>query len=160
MLIDVMKSKETEPIIVRTHSGAFVEPNKHVDLLVAVDTEEHARTASLNLRKFLPEGLERVYPNHDWICWLLGRRNTRLHECADDLQMPRCDHPRAFRNTKNGQRVVIHQPYVIGEHDLALFSRESKFFADKHGLYVRISREDSFHYPSATVLVEYRRLDF
>ena len=158
MLIDV-KSKETEPVIVRTRAGAYVEPDTDVDLLTAVDTEEHARTASLNLRKFLSEGLEMAYPKHDWICWLLGKRNTRSHECADDLRIPRCDHPRAFRNTKNGQRVVIHQPYATGERDLARLTEDSKVFAKKHGLYLRISREDSFHYPSATVLVEYRKLD-
>jgi hypothetical protein len=152
----------TEPIIVRTQEGTFVEPDTDVGLLVAVDTEKHARIASLNLRKFLSEGLERAHPTHDWICWLLNKRNTPSHECEDGLGIPHCDHPRAFRNPRTKERVVIHQPYVCHEDDsphcisCQTLIKDSEIFAEKHRLIVLVSQKDTFYYPSATALVEYR----
>jgi hypothetical protein len=152
---------QEEPLITKTRCGGFMEFGFDIGTLVALDSEELAMTASINLRKFLGGGLERVFPTHDWICWLLGKRNTQSHECGADLAMPHCDHPRAFRNPKTGERVVIHQPYVCDADTADCTScktliRDSAIFAEKHGLTVRIDRDTTFYFPTQTALVEYR----
>lgn len=76
--------------------------------------------------------------------------------CRDDEQcaaIPRGDHLRGFKDD-NGRRILTSQPYAL--KDVPLLIRESEEFAAAHGLKVRISPEESWHYPGWTVLVEFR----
>lgn len=114
--------------------------------------------ANERLTRFKATGLRHV---RDWacLCWLLKKKCVEDSVCQ---QLPRLDHPRAYRNSKTGERVWLHQPYIANgskrADDLKALRTESEAYAALHNLSVRVSDEDSWHAPGRTVLVEFRKL--
>ena len=69
-------------------------------------------------------------------------------------EVPHEDDVHIFR-TKSGEVIFTSQPYFVS--DVEDLRRDAEAFAAKHGLVVRVSIEESWHFPCSTVLVEYRR---
>jgi hypothetical protein len=88
---------------------------------------------------------------------------------------PRHDHESLFKD-RTGALVLVEQPYFGGasEHilettgdtvaaqnaydaDIAELTAQSQAFAQEWDLAVRLSIEESWHYPGKTILVEYRK---
>jgi hypothetical protein len=85
-------------------------------------------------------------------CWhrVFGKR-PRDH--GKGCRGPYADHSNTFKDLETGEIVWTEQPY----QDIDDIIQEVQEFANKHGLTVRLSMEDSWHYPGSTVLIEYRR---
>jgi len=66
------------------------------------------------------------------------------------------DHPASFKHKGTGELVATYQPYVHA--DFEGLGVKPRAYAELYGLAVRISRDESWHYPGSTVLIEYRRV--
>ncbi len=94
-------------------------------------------------------------------CWhRVFNKRPQIHD--SDCRGPHADHSNVFKDIATGAIVWTEQPYALGAHPSCVgfvnrLTAEVQQFASTHGLTVRISAEDSWHFPGATVLVEYRK---
>jgi hypothetical protein len=124
---------------------------------LGVDTPE-ART---RLDRFKQHG-NRINLMNDGpfcICLLLARKPKDNH--TRHVEVPFQDHARIYLNRDSGERYFVNQPYIHRgspeetERQFQAVKNDSETFAAKHGLSVRISKEDSWWNPTNTVLVVY-----
>ncbi len=76
-----------------------------------------------------------------------------------DCRPPHWDHPSTFRSCSTRELILVGQPYApCDDADyMARFTASCEAFARDWHLTVRVSVEESWHYPGKTVLVEYRK---
>ena len=95
--------------------------------------------------------MQNVTPsNHSHVCIyrLLGKKcpghSTQIIPCADHCS----------EWQKDGQTVIIiSQPYSLGYQDI----KDTIMFCEEYGLEATVEARSSWHFPSTTVCVEYRR---
>ena len=120
------------------------------------DLELNARVLRLEQEYKTRYGLREIPLNENLIGKMILNRRRTLRERQQCWypEVPDQDHIHLFR-TKDGELVFTSQPYFVG--DVEEIRRDAEAFAAQHGLVVRVSIEESWHYPGSTVLVEYRR---
>ena len=82
--------------------------------------------------------------------------HKRRHQ--EGCRGPHADHNAGFYDPLTKERVGVEQPY-FGEPPATLeqIVQDVEVFAAERGLTVRVSTEESWHYPGRTVLIEYRK---
>jgi hypothetical protein len=109
-------------------------------------------------------------------CLVSGSRRCMGRKVVGDCHSPRSDHASTFKDIKTGEIIMVQQPYFGGSYlhvlettgdtvaaqkvyddDVAALTAECQAFATEWGLSVRLSIEESWHAPGATILVEYRK---
>jgi hypothetical protein len=90
------------------------------------------------------------------MCKLIAGKKLKRHYCEWEFTRSLfLDHLRGYR-TREGERVVISQPYANSDAYEKVVG-EAQQFADKHGLSIRVSRDESWHFPGWTILIEFRK---
>ena len=105
----------------------------------------------------------------------LRRNNLRRLRCFNGMALlrgrrvpmgdgvPDFDHPSTYKEKDTGATVAVFQPYAChtkkeGRERLeAKIAARAQEYAAKNGLVARVSREESWHFPGETVLIEYRK---
>ena len=84
--------------------------------------------------------------------------------CIDrdaECQAPYWDHPSLFKSQATGELVLVYQPYLPKDYSKDYVDRFTERVEAWSALWhftVRVSVEESFHYPGRTVLVELRKV--
>ena len=102
------------------------------------------------LREYI-HGIKAPHDSHVCVSRLKGKRCPD-ETCNSPMIIPRGDHYTEWR--KDGKTIVIvSQPYGMSYDAL----KHTVAFCDENGLTADISADQSWHFPGATLLVEYKR---
>jgi len=86
-----------------------------------------------------------------------GEWYEHLH-CPGRLEHYFLDHGLGFYDREADEHVFVSQPYVNEKHHtVEEVTREAQAFAEENGLSIRVSADDSWHYPGWTIKIEFRK---
>lgn len=105
------------------------------------------------------------YPCANTLIYGNSRRCHAMHAAGECLPPENVnDHHSGFKDKKTGEIVMVFQPYfgdlpsdIPRKKTVDGIAASAREWATEKGLSVRVSVEDSWHYPTKTVLVEFRK---
>ena len=142
-------------------SAAYVQAVAALQTLLAKEGGEAVRRAYADAihehekkRYATSRTVKESFPRHPCIHKLFGRRcpteKTPYDTDAECPHIPGQDHVSAWQ--RDGKtHIIVSQPYSMGYETL----KETVEFCEKWGLQAYIDAYGSWHFPGATVLVEY-----
>jgi hypothetical protein len=153
-------------MIIRINGHDFGEIDIVINKPVRLTDKQVDVLGKARKKEFMRAGWRESYASCA-LCFINKRKCK--YDCPNP---PFLDHGRGM--AKSGERIFIHQPYIgplihmgsdemqaeaqpIRRKHLAEIERQSREFADKHGLTVTVSETKSWHFPTETVLVLFKK---
>jgi hypothetical protein len=125
--------------------------------LVTEPSDDLATESDRRFRKFESEGWAASRGIHSCICRLLRRHHIEGYSGCVPPDL--ADNAMWFKNSETKESILTSQPGFADQGDVDRITKAALDFAQKTGLKVSVSTEDSWYLPGSTVLVTYRSYD-